>query len=175
MTVLVWVVEDTFEACVDAVREAVAPTEAVQLLHVTSTELPWAAEGAFAGLLGRGRSRREPGARVAAEAETAGRALLDAAAARLGPRPGPVSRIERTGRPEREVAGAARNVRLLVLARDGDRTRPGPASLGPQARFVVDHAPTAVMLVWQESAPLVDDLPPPPPHRGHPPPPTGAA
>jgi len=37
---------------------------------------------------------------------------------------------------------------LLVLARDGDRSRAGPASLGPGARFVVDHAPCQVLLVW---------------------------
>jgi hypothetical protein len=37
---------------------------------------------------------------------------------------------------------------LLVLARDGDRSRPGPHSLGPAARFAVDHAPCRVLLVW---------------------------
>jgi hypothetical protein len=100
---------------------------------------------------------------VAADAQTAGRALLDAAVARLGQRPGAVSVTQRIGRPEHEVAAAAAAVRLLVLARDGNRTRPGPKSLGPQARFVVDHAPAAVLLVWPESAPLVGDLPPPPP------------
>ena len=46
MSVLVWVVEDTFEACVDAVRETVRATEAVRLLHVISSELPDAADAA---------------------------------------------------------------------------------------------------------------------------------
>jgi hypothetical protein len=76
-----------------------------------------------------------------------------------------VSRMLRTGRPEREVAAAARHARLLVLARDADR-RPGPASLGPLSRFIVDHAPTAVLLVWPES-PQADELPPPPAGHEH--------
>ena len=35
---------------------------------------------------------------------------------------------------------------LLVLARDGER-RPGPKSLLPRTRFVVDHATCKVLLV----------------------------
>src|SRR5487761_314466 len=50
---------------------------------------------------------------------------------------------ERRGRLEREVA-AADGADLLILARDGDRTRLGPKSLGPASRFVVDHAPCPV-------------------------------
>jgi nucleotide-binding universal stress UspA family protein len=49
---------------------------------------------------------------------------------------------------EREVVEAAGQADLLVLARDGDRERPGPKSLGPPPRFVVDHAPCGVLLVW---------------------------
>jgi hypothetical protein len=33
-----------------------------------------------------------------------------------------------------------------VLARDGER-KPGPKSLGPRSRFVVDHATCPVLLV----------------------------
>jgi predicted nuclease with TOPRIM domain len=35
---------------------------------------------------------------------------------------------------------AAAGADLLILARDGDRTRLGRKSLGKTARFVVDHA-----------------------------------
>jgi hypothetical protein len=55
-----------------------------------------------------------------------------------------------------------------VVARDGDRSRLGPASLGPATRFVVDHAPCPVLLVWPDETPAVDSIPPPP---THPPPP----
>jgi nucleotide-binding universal stress UspA family protein len=87
--------------------------------------------------------------------------LLAAAAARLGR---PCSALERVGPVEREVVAAADGAELLVVARDGDRTRLGPHSLGPASRFVVDHAPCPVLLVWPESAPDVATLPPPPPH-----------
>ena len=40
-----------------------------------------------------------------------------------------------------EVVEAAQDADLLVAAHDGDRSRLGPASLGPVTRFVVDHAP----------------------------------
>ena len=49
MTVLVWIVEGTWHACVDAVKER---TDDVTLLHVSGHDVPDAAHGAFAGLLG---------------------------------------------------------------------------------------------------------------------------
>ena len=48
---------------------------------------------------------------------------------------------------------------MLVLARDGDHARLGPHSLGPPARFVVDHAPCQVLLVWADAPPAVTDHP----------------
>ena len=59
---------------------------------------------------------------------------------------------------------AARGAALLIVARDGDRSRLGPKSLGKATRFVVDHAPCPVLLVWPEPAPAVATIPPPPPH-----------
>ena len=47
---------------------------------------------------------------------------------------------------------------------DGDRTRLGPRSLSPVSRFVVDHAPCPVLLVWPSLAPGLTTIPPPPPH-----------
>ncbi|MGW7522160.1 hypothetical protein [Streptomyces sp. NPDC054783] len=66
--------------------------------------------------------------------------LLDAVAERLGR---PCAREERSGRVEREVVTATEGAGLPVPARDGDRSRLGPKSLGPAVRFAVGHAPGA--------------------------------
>jgi hypothetical protein len=106
MRVLIWIVEGTWEGCVDAAR-AVLPADAeVVLVHVTAGEVAEAAEGATAD--------------------------------------------------------------LLVLARDGDRSRLGPHSLGPATRFVVDHAPARSCWPGRPGAgrgldPAAPAHPPPPP------------
>jgi nucleotide-binding universal stress UspA family protein len=166
MRVLLWLVEGTWEGCVDAARALVPATAEVTLLHVAPGEVEEAAGGALAGLLGRGRPRpgRDPAARMAAMSEEAAAELLAAAAARLGRAAG---QERRRGRVERLVVEAAQGTDLLVVARDGDRSRLGPASLGPATRFVVDHAPCPVLLVWPDETPAVTSIPPPPP----PPPP----
>ncbi|WP_030231296.1 universal stress protein [Streptomyces sp. NRRL S-350] len=160
MTVVVWITEGTWPACVDAARAHAPQGAEIVLLHVSGQDVPGAAHGAFAGLLGRGHRERDPGTRVEALAATSARDLLRAAAERLGR---PCTHVERAGRVEREVVAAADGAELLVLARDGDRTRLGPHSLGPATRFVVDHAPCPVLLVWPEPAPDTATLPPPPP------------
>ncbi|GHA76184.1 MULTISPECIES: universal stress protein [Streptomyces] len=181
MRVIAWLVEGTWPACVDAVRAHAPRSAEVVLLHVSEEEMPALAHGAFAGLLGRGHPRRprppgdwgcDPGEQVAALGGASAGELLEAAAARLGR---PCTRVEQTGRPEREVVAAAEGAGLLVLARDGDRARLGPRSLGPAARFVVDHAPCPVLLVWPATAPGLTTLPPPPPEGPPPdgPPPIG--
>jgi nucleotide-binding universal stress UspA family protein len=118
------------------------------------------AHGAFARLLGR--RGHDPGDRLEALCGTSAAALLDAAAERLGR---PCTREGRWERVEREVVAAAEGAGLLVLARDGDRSRLGPKSIGPAVRFAVDHAPCPVLLVRPEPAPRLDTLPPPPPHH----------
>lgn len=128
--------------------------------------MPGLAHGAFAGLLGRGHSERDPGDRLEDLGALSAARLLDAAAQRLGR---PCTRLERTGRTEREVVAASQGADLLVVARDGDRARLGPHSLGRAGRFVVDHAPCPVLLIWPEAAPAVTTIPPPPPHPPHPP------
>ncbi|WP_189186583.1 universal stress protein [Streptomyces albiflavescens] len=162
MRVIVWLVEGTWPACVDAVRAHAPHATDVVLLHVTEPDVPGLAHGAFAGLLGRGHSEPDPGDRLEALGTTSAAQLLAAAAERLG-RPG--TRVERAGRVEREVVAAAEGADLLVLARDGDRTRLGPHSLGRAGRFVVDHAPCPVLLVWPDVAPDVTTIPPPPPRH----------
>src|SRR6185295_17071334 len=77
------------------------------------------------------------------------------------------------GRVEQEVVTACADADLLVLGRDGDHTRLGPRSLGHQTRFVLDHAPCRVLLVWPDEPPSLSTLPPPPPHGHGPPPPHG--
>jgi nucleotide-binding universal stress UspA family protein len=176
VAVVVWITEGTWRACVDAVRRHTPPDAPVVLLHVSGADVPGVAHGAFAGLLGRGHPGghrpaegwgSDPGTRVEELADAAARQLLDAAADRLGR---PCSRVERTGRIEREVVAAADGADLLVLARDGDRSRLGPRSLAQATRFAVDHAPCPVLLVWPEPAPGTATLPPPP-ERGRPEPP----
>ena len=164
MTVLVWVTEESWMACVDAAL-ARAPADEVTLLHVTDAGAVDAAQGAFTALLGRGG--KGPGAQLEATTEAAVTEVLAAAAARLGR---PARRQRLRGRPEREVVQAARGAALLVLARQGAET--GPRSLGKAARFVVNHASCPVLLVWPGPAPD-QPLPPPPPDSPPPGPPPG--
>jgi hypothetical protein len=83
--------------------------------------------------------------------------------------------VVRGGRVEREVVEQAAGADLLVAARDGDRSRLAPRSLGPATRFVVDHAPCQLLLLWPDEVPALGSMLPPPPHGpGHPPPPPHA-
>jgi nucleotide-binding universal stress UspA family protein len=161
VTVIAWIVEGTWPACVDAASTHAPDGADIVLLHVTGHDVPGAAHGAYAGLFGRGRPDRDPGTRLQQLAATSAQQLLQAAAERLGR---PCTRLERSGRIEREVVTVADGADLRILARDGDRTHLGPRSLGPASRFIVDHAPCPVLLVWPEPAPSVATIPPPPPH-----------
>ena len=67
-------------------------------------------------------------------------------------------RPEITGRAERAVVAASAQADLLMVARDGDRTRLDPKSLGKTTRLVVDHAARPVLLVWPGSAPDVGTI-----------------
>ena len=165
MTTVAWVVEGTWAGCVDAVRDWAPGGDDVLLLHVSAAEVTEAAAGALAGLMGRGRPRHRP--RVEELTARGAADLLAAAARRLGR---PARTEARSGRVEREVVAAADGARLLVVARDGDRSRLGPPSLGAATRFVVDHAPCPVLLVWPDEIPAVASMPPPPSQGQHPPP-----
>ena len=160
MRAVVWTTERSWEACVDEAA-ALLPADAdVTLLCVVASDVESVAAGARAGLLGR---RPPPPAEPSytALSEEAAEALLTDAAARLG-RP---ARTEvRRGRVEREVVAACAEADLLVLARDGE-PKPGPPSLGKHQRFVVDHAPCRVLLVWAGQAPEGDTRPPHPRHE----------
>jgi nucleotide-binding universal stress UspA family protein len=150
VAVLVWVTEVGGVAAVEgALRHSDSSAELV-LLHVVPGDLEEVPPGAFAGLLGRTRET-DSGAAVSRLAEQSADELLAAAGEWAGNRP--VRFVRLRGRPEREVVAAAVEADLLVLARDGDDRQLGPSSLGPQARFVVDHAPCPVLLVWPGDVP----------------------
>jgi nucleotide-binding universal stress UspA family protein len=145
MAVIVWVAEQGWPACVDAARAATPDDADVLLLYVVGEDVPGVAHGAFTGLLGRGRPDRDPAARIARLATEAAEQLLHDAAARFGR---PVRQQVRHGRIGHEVVDACAGADLLVAARDGETHRPGPHSIGHAGRFVVDHAPCPVLLVW---------------------------
>jgi hypothetical protein len=63
---------------------------------------------------------------------------------------------------------AADGMDILVLAGGDDRERLGPRSLCPTTRFVIDHAPSRVVLIWPDTTPELATIPPPP--SGAPPP-----
>ena len=158
MRVVVWVTEGTWQAAVDAAREV--PASETSLLHVIDVNTVQAVAGARAGLLGRGLSYDAVGQAEQALTD-AQSALLAAAEVRLGR---PARRLALQGRVEREVVAACADAGLLVVARDGDHTRLGPHSIGHHARFVIDHAPCRVLLVWPDEPPDLSTVPPPPPH-----------
>jgi nucleotide-binding universal stress UspA family protein len=150
MRALIWIVEDSWETTVADADALLPPGADLTLLHVAGTEAE-----ALAGALPRALLGRHPPPHAAPEplqaiSERAAQELLADARIRLG-RP---ARLEaRRGRIEHEVVAAAESMDLLVLARAGDRRRPGPHSLGHAVRFVVDHAPCGVLLVWPAGPP----------------------
>jgi nucleotide-binding universal stress UspA family protein len=148
--VLVWVTEATWPACVAAAQSYVPPDAQITVLYVESDDLAGAAEGAYAGLLGRARPRADPARRVREIAEQAGRELLDAAVQEIGRE---ARTVYRSGRLEQVVVDACRGVDLLILARDGETQRLGPHSIGHASRFILDHAPCDVLLVGVEPPP----------------------
>jgi len=100
----------------------------VVLVHVSGTEIA-AAQGALAGLFGRGRRGPDPAAQIDALSAEAAEDLLDRAAGQLGR---PATTEHRTGRVERELVNAAEGASLLICARDGE----------------VGHEPCPTKLLW---------------------------
>jgi nucleotide-binding universal stress UspA family protein len=146
MRALVWIVAETWQATVAAAAAFLPADAAVTLLYVRASDAETVARGARYGLLGR--SRRTSGDALDVISKQNARELLADAQAALGRE---AALVLRSGRTEHEVVTAAATADLLVLARDEDRARRGPRSLGPTARYVVDHASCAVLLVWPDA------------------------
>jgi nucleotide-binding universal stress UspA family protein len=164
---VVWLVEGTWRGCLDAAVRIIPPDARVTLLHVTPSDVGEVTEAATAGLLGRAFRGHRPIRRFEEVADQEASEILQAAATRLGREN--TELVHRRGRVEREVVGAvAEGVDVLVVARDGDRSRLGPHSLGHATRFIVDHAPCPVLLVWPDEPPGIESIPLPP--HGHNPP-----
>jgi nucleotide-binding universal stress UspA family protein len=162
MRAVIWIAEETWEACVRHALELLPDHAEVTLLHVAPSDVEELAAAGPAGLLGRRRPPPPPHERDlrTVSAEEA-QQLLDAARALLGR---DCTLVARRGRVEREVVAACADADLLLAARDGAR-KLGPKSLGPRARFIVDHAPCTVVLVWAQEPPGLDTIPPPPHHH----------
>ena len=146
MKVLAWITEGGWEACVDAVA-ALDATE-VTLLYVASTDLPGP----------RGRRHEQVLSRMSELAAEAAEALLEDAEERLGRS---AEKLVASGMAESAVIEAAAEADLLVVVRDS--RHPGPHSFSHAARYVVDHAPCNVVLVWPGGGP---DGPAPKPKPG---------
>ena len=160
MQALVWIIEDTWEATVAEAAQCLPGDADITLLHVASTEPETVARAARRGLLGRHPPPLPAPEPLREISEQAANELLADAHTRLAR---PATFLARRGRIEREVVSAAEGMDILILARDGDRERLGPRSIGPATRFVIDHAPCRVLLIWPDRTPELTTIPPPPP------------
>lgn len=145
MRALVWIVEDSWKATVEAAAQLLPADAELTLLYVRETEAESVTRGALQGLLGR----RSPTPHLSVESlskQSAGELLAEAQTAL-----GRESSIETcSGSVEQEVLAAADGMDVILMARDGDRAHRGPRSLGASGRFVVEHAQCAVLLVWPD-------------------------
>jgi nucleotide-binding universal stress UspA family protein len=146
MRALVWIVEETWKATVTAAAAFLPADAEITLLHVTTSDAETVAREARHGLLGR--PRRTTDEALDTISEQSARELLADAQAALGRE---ATLDARSGRVEREAIAAADTMDLLVFARDERRAHRGPRSLGPTARYVVEHVTCAVLLVWPDA------------------------
>ena len=160
MRVLGWISPGTWPAVVRALRQR---PDADELHMVTVCDPGAALPPEPASLFGRGHRHHDDDPARAALSEQEARELLDQAVAGLGR---DCTAEVLTGRTERVVVEAAGHADRIVLARDGDRSRLGPHSLGREIRFVLDHSPCTVELLWPETPPALSTIPPPPPPPG---------
>jgi nucleotide-binding universal stress UspA family protein len=141
---VVWIVEGTWEATVDAARSVLPPDATIELLHV-AVEWEAFARAGRRGLLGR-HPHHPPHARdrVSTASEEEAEVLLADAASRLGR---DAERSARRGHAQEEVLAAAEEADLLVMARGGELGHRGAKTVGHAQRFVIDHTGCAVLLV----------------------------
>ncbi len=161
MKIVIWVREGAWPACVDAARELAGFRPVEVTLICVREESAGPPDPGFGSLMGRGR-RKKATEELDQLSRDAAETMLRRAQERLGL--DATTRLE-SGFPERVVTAAADGADYLILGRDGDRSRLGPHSLGKHTRFVVDHAPCRVLLIWPDRVPDLGSIPPPPPDR----------
>jgi nucleotide-binding universal stress UspA family protein len=155
MRVLAWIAPATWPAVVDALLERHGDDEITLVAAADAyADFP---PGRLGGLLGRRPPKAGP--KESELASEMARDLLRQASDKLG---GDAEATVLIGPTERVITEAAADADHLVMARDGDRSRLGPPSLGDHSRFVIDHAPCTVELVWPGKAPGLATIPPPP-------------
>jgi nucleotide-binding universal stress UspA family protein len=147
MRVLVWIVEGTWKAAVAAAKQFVPADAQITLLHVMPAEAQAVAREAPQALLGRWHARSTEALQSIAVQVASG--LLADARVLLGR---DATLNAQGGRVGDAVVAAAQKTDLLVVARDCDHAGEGPHSMGPTARYVLDHAPCPVLLVWSKQA-----------------------
>lgn len=162
MRVTAWIGPGTWPAVIDALRDHHRADQITLLAAADDSEV--VPPGVERALMGRGR--RRPPRDSARMARQQAEDLLTRASARLKTGPDGDT-IESgtmivTGVTERAITRAVEDADWLVMARDGDRTRLGPRSLVRAARFVLDHAPCTVELIWPSQTPGISTIPPPP-------------
>ena len=152
MKVVAWVAPGTWDAVIATARQR--PTDdRITLVAAADTQQD-VPSGIFSGLMGRGHA---PGHQYYDKlSRDAARDLLDQASRALDRECDTQLLV---GRTERVVTEACDDADLLILARDGDRSRLGPHSIGRHTRFVIDHAPCTVALLWPGSTPSLDSIP----------------
>jgi nucleotide-binding universal stress UspA family protein len=143
MVAVVWITESTWEPCVEYARSVIPQDAEVKLAHVAPSDVEDLVQEGAGGLLGR-RPSEEPERAVRAIAAQESQALLERACTRLS-RPAKLEALR--GHPERELLRVCADADLLLVARDRE-PRLGPKSLSHETRFIVDHCPCAVMLIW---------------------------
>ncbi|WP_142112097.1 universal stress protein [Rarobacter incanus] len=153
MKTVAFVAPGTWQAVIDEVR--VLPESASVTLIAAADE---ESVGPLGGsLFGRGGRRR------GVEREAALSLAQDLVDEARDACPRDAAALVVTGAVGHAVVRELGDADLLILARDGDLSNLGPRSLGRHTRFIVDHAPCRVLLVWPVLAPDTDTLPPPPP------------
>ncbi|MGN6169563.1 MAG: universal stress protein [Solirubrobacteraceae bacterium] len=153
MVAVVWITESTWEACIEEARSVLPDDAEVRLVHVSPSDVEDLVGEGAEGLLGR-RPAPQPQRAVRTIAAQEAQALLETARARLS-RPAVLEPLR--GHPERELLRACADADLLLLARDRE-PRLGPKSLSHATRFIVDHSPCAVMLIWPQKPPGPDTV-----------------
>ena len=157
MVVVVWITESTWEACIEQARSLIPDDAQVRLVHVSPSDVEDLVGEGAGGLLGR-RPAPPPQRAIRTIAEQEAQALLERARATLSR---PAALEARRGHPERELLRACADADLLLLARDRE-PRLGPKSLSKETRFIVDHSPCAVMLIWPQEPPGFETVKLPP-------------